>query len=61
MKHIKYFGFTFGKILDGFSILPSINVNWAEMNGRYYDVQFAWLWWYFTAGEIDKRLKEYWP
>ena len=25
---------------------------------KYYDLQFAWLFWYFTIGCINKRVKE---
>ena len=33
---------TSGKIVDGFSFLPSINLIWMILtDGRYYDVQFA--------------------
>lgn len=42
-----------------FSFLPSINLIWMILtDGRYYDVQFAWLKWYFTIGQIHKKLQE---
>lgn len=56
---MKYISITSGKIGDGFSFLPSINLIWMILtDGRYYDVQFAWLKWYFTIGQIHKKLKE---
>ena len=63
---MKYWGIDYGRIIEGFCLLPSINLNWAifqENNklpgnyNRYYDIQFAWLWWYFTIGQLKKRLK----
>ena len=64
---MKYWGISYGKIIEGFSIFPSINVNWATLQvndklpgnyNRYYDIQFAWLWWYFTIGQIHNKIKE---
>lgn len=64
---MKYWGISCGKIIKGFSIFPSICVNWATLQvhnklpgsyNRYYDIQFAWLFWYFTIGQIHKKLKE---
>ena len=57
---MKYLGISGGWIVEGFSILPSINVNWMTVReGKCYDVQFAWLFWYFTIGQIKNKLKEY--
>ncbi len=56
---MKNISITSGKIGDGFSFLPSINLIWMILtDGRYYDVQFALLKWYFTIGQIHKKLKE---
>ena len=56
---MKYISITSGKIVDGFSFLHSINLIWTTLtDGKYYDVQFVWLKWYFTIGQIHKKLKE---
>lgn len=64
---MKYWGINCGKIIEGFSIFPSVSVNWARLQvndklpgnyNRYYDIQFAWLWWYFTIGQIHNKIKE---
>ncbi len=64
---MKYLGISFGKIIEGFCIFPTISVNWATFQehnklpgnyNRYYDIQFVWLSWYFTIGQIKNRLKE---
>ena len=64
---MKYWGISYGKINEGFCIFPSICVNWATLQvndklpgnyNRYYDIQFVWLFWYFTIGQISKKLKE---
>ena len=40
---------TFGKIVEGFAFLPSLNLNWLVYKGRrFYHVQFAWLFWYVS-------------
>ena len=71
---MKYLGITGGRIIEGFSVLPSIDLTWAIFEDetfllgtsrlkkankkykKYYDVQFAWLFWYFTIGCIHKRI-----
>lgn len=57
---MKYLGISGGRIIEGFSIIPSININWMWVNDhtKIYDVQFAWLFWYFTIGQAHKWLKE---
>ena len=56
---MKYWGISCGKIIEGFSVFPSVSVNWATLeNKKYYDIQFAWLYWYFTIGQITNKLKE---
>lgn len=64
---MKYWGISCGKIIEGFSVFPSVSVNWARLQvnnklpgnyKRYYDIQFAWLFWYFTIGQITNKLKE---
>ena len=47
------------KIVEGFSFIPSIDLIWITLTDkRYYDFQFSWLKWYFTIGQIHKKLKE---
>lgn len=56
---MKYIGITYGKIIEGFSIIPNVNLLWITLKeGRYYDVQFSWLRWYFTIGQVNKKLKQ---
>ena len=64
---MKYWGISCGKIIEGFSVFPSVSVNWARLQvnnklpgnyKRYYDIHFAWLFWYFTIGQITNKLKE---
>lgn len=56
---MKYLGITYGKIIEGFSIIPNVNLLWITLKeGRYYDVQFSWLRWYFTIGQVNKKLKQ---
>ena len=64
---MKYWGISYGRLVEGFTFLPTINLNWATLQvnnklpgnyNRYYDVQFAWLWWYFTIGQIHNKIKE---
>ena len=58
-----------GRIVEGFQVLPSISVNWAIVQDknksaapgklkRIYDIQFSWLFWYFSIGQIKSWLKE---
>ena len=55
----RYVGITSGKIIEGFSFIPNVNLNWITLDCcRYYDVQFSWLRWYFVVGQIHKKLKE---
>jgi len=56
----------YGWIVEGFSILPSLNVNWMHIKEsndskklkKIYDIQFAWLWWYISTDRIGKYLKK---
>ena len=57
---MKYFGIDYGWIVEGFTFIPSITLNWATIeNKKYYDIQFAWLYWYLTIGQIHKKVKEF--
>ena len=56
---MKYISIVSGKIVEGFSFIPSIDLNWMTLTDkRHYDVQFSWLKWYFNIGQIHKKLKE---
>ena len=56
----------YGWIVDGFSILPSLNINWMHIKDdkdknkikKIYDIQFDWLFWYITTDNIGKYLKK---
>ena len=40
-----------GKIVEGFDVLPSINISWLQTTtGIRWYVQFAWLFWYVLFG-----------
>ena len=57
--NMKYLGIDYGWLIEGFVILPSFSWNWMTLrDGRYYDLTFQWLFWYFTIGEIKNKLKE---
>lgn len=46
-----------GKIIEGFSLLPSISINWMTFGGeRHYSLQFAWLWWYLSTYKTPQEL-----
>lgn len=56
---MKYLGIDYGKFIEGFEIIPSISITWMTLvDGRFYDVRFSWFFWYFTIGQIKKKLKE---
>lgn len=47
-----------GRIIESFSVLPTVNVHWMRTEDKtYYDVQFAWLFWYVTVGQLSKFLE----
>ena len=59
--NMKYLGIDYGRIIEGFVILPSFGLSWITLtDGCYYDLTFQWLFWYFTVGEVKKKLKEVW-
>lgn len=40
----------YGKINEGFSFIPTINLGWITWKGkRIYFLQFMWLFWYITT------------
>lgn len=56
---MKYLGFSGGHLIDGFCILPSLDVSWMTLKeGRFWDLRFCWLFWYITFGQIHKKLKK---
>lgn len=56
---MKYLGIDYGRFIEGFSVLPNIDISWMTLrDGRFYDIRFGWLFWYFTIGQIKKKLKE---
>lgn len=64
---MKYWGISYGKIIEGFSVFPSVSVSWATLKvkdklpgnyNRYYDIQFSWFFWYVTFGQLKNKLKE---
>lgn len=56
---MKYWGIDYGRIIEGFTFIPSINLSWATLeNKKYYNIHFAWLYWYFTIGQIHNKIKE---
>ena len=64
---MKYWGISYGRLVEGFTFLPTINLNWATLQvnnklpgnyNRYYDIQFAWFFWYVTFGQLKNKLKE---
>lgn len=57
--YMKYWGIDYGRIIEGFTFIPTINLCWATLeNKKYYDIQFVWLYWYFTIGQIHNKIKE---
>lgn len=52
--------FSFGRIIEGFVILPSFNVNWlTHENKQHYELQFSWLFWYVTYGNITSVIESF--
>lgn len=45
--------FNSGHLIESFAVLPSISYNWMKtINGKAREVTFAWLFWYFSIGNI---------
>lgn len=55
---------SYGWIIDGFAIIPSLNIIWMEVKESHdskklkkiYDIQFAWLWWYVSTNRISSYI-----
>ena len=46
-----------GKIIEGFSLLSSISINWMTFAGeRHYSLQFSWLWWYLSTYKTPQEI-----
>ena len=59
MSKIKDY-FSGGHLVECFAILPSINYSWMMTNkGKVWEFQFAWLFWYFTIGNVKVYLDQY--
>lgn len=56
---MKYLGFSTGKFVEGFNVLPGIDISWMTLkDGRFWDIRFSWLFWFITFGQIHNKLKE---
>jgi len=56
---MKYLGISGGRLVEEFVPLPSCGVRWMTLkDGTYVDVMFSLFFWYFTIGQIKKKLKE---
>ena len=60
MKNIKEY-FSCGWLIECIAILPSISFNW--MHHTYatpvsWELNFAWLFWYFSIGNVKFNLKK---
>lgn len=56
---MKYFSIKFGKLIEEFSIFPSLSVRWMTIdNVTYYDLFVTLFKWYGQIGQIKKKLKE---
>ena len=52
MKRFKKY-FNDGHLIESFAVLPSISYNWMQTtDGKVHEVTFAWLFWYFSIGNV---------
>lgn len=52
--------FSGGHIVESFAILPSINYSWMHTsNGKVWEIQFVWFYWYFSIGNIKNHLENF--
>ena len=55
---MKYLGIKCGWLVESFCVLPGVNVYWITLGKKtYWDIQFIWLFWYMTIGQIGNKLK----
>ena len=46
-----------GRIIEGFSVFPSLSINWDTFCGeRHYSIQFSWLWWYISTSKSQLEI-----
>lgn len=53
--------FSGGWLIESFAILPSISLNWMHKVGNTpmsWELNFAWLFWYFSIGNVRINLKK---
>ena len=56
---MKYLGFDYGWLTEEFVPWPSCGIRWMRLKeGRYWDIMISLWFWYFTIGQIKKKLKE---
>jgi len=52
--------FSCGWLVECIAILPSISFNWMiTKDGTSWELNFAWILWYFSIGNVKIRLKNY--
>lgn len=57
---MKKLRFNFDRIVGGFVLLPQINLDWMVFcNKKYYDIVFAWLFWYIRIGHTQNILDDW--
>jgi len=50
----------FGHLIEAFVITPNLSINWLTYcNKKYYEVQFAWLFWYVKIGKIEDIINDW--
>ena len=56
---MKYLGIDYGWLNEEFVPWPNCGIRWMTLkDGRYLDIMFSLWFWYFTIGQIKKKLKE---
>lgn len=53
--------FSGGHLIESFCFLPSISLNWmhkTNKNSMSWELNFAWLFWYFSIGNVRINLKK---
>ena len=55
---MKYLGISGGWLVEEFVPWPNCGIRWMTLkDGTYIDVMFSLFFWYFTIGQIKKKLK----
>lgn len=50
----------FGHLIEAFVITPNLSINWLTYcNKKYYEVQFAWLFWYVKIGKVEDIINDW--